>query len=133
MKHQSYDEFKDDLKKLAGGEIKSPIRQGEEPEFTIEEYFDGKYRDKFEGETEDYVQEEWTPETYDGHLKYVNCGVQKIRKMLETETDKEEIRLLNIAMEFCRKMQPGIQAEAGEPYRGEKKSVKRVNNLRELL
>lgn len=137
IKQQSFDDFKKDVIKDAGGKITSPVRQTESgldgDEFSWEEYFEGKHRDKYEGETEDYIQEEWKEPVYDGELKYVNLGVQKLKKLLLTETNEEEIRLMNVAIAYCYKLNPPSGFEMGEPYRGEKRIVKRVKSLKELL
>ena len=124
MKQTSFEDFR---KENVGKHVRHEL-PSEDPDFTLEDYFDGKHKDRFE-KTEEYVQEKTEIPTYNGEWKYVNCSIQKIKRLLETETATEEIKLLEFALS-CKKKGG---CTAGEPYRGEKRRVKRVESIKELL
>lgn len=75
----------------------------------------------------------WKPEEYDGELRYVNCGPQKIASLLETETDPVERAAILAARDWWGRNQPPSIGDAGEPYRGEQREDIRVSSIRDLV
>ena len=127
MKKQTVDEFKEDLKKQAGGEIKHPERLGDDENFKIEEY-DGK---QFDHEVEAYENPDNTPPEYNEEFRYVNLGPAKVRELMATEQDPKELKALEITRQYwAMKSKGGI--EMGEPYRGEEREAVKVDKMADL-
>ena len=127
MKKQSVEEFKEDLKKQAGGEIKSSEHVGNGDDFDIEAYDGGQ----FDHEVEPYENPDNTPPEYNEEFRAVNLGPAKVRELLKTETDPEEIKALELAQQFWAMKSPG-GVEMGEPYRGEEREAIRVEKMSDL-
>ena len=66
-------------------------------------------------------------------FRYVNLGPTKISAMLQTETDEEERKALEIARRFWIMKAPSGPVEAGEPYRGEAAEARHIGNLSEAV
>jgi len=132
LKQQSFNEFKEDLKKEAGNDINPPVRIEEPPDFTWAEYFN-EINKTFEGTTQlEYENKPYQQPEYKQEFKYVNLGPAKIKEQIKIEVNPEEKQKLFIALEFWKLKSPG-RIEMGEPYRGEKRNVNRINKLSELV
>ena len=68
---------------------------------------------------------------YHGEFRYVNMGPQKVRAMLETETNQGEIEALELAERFWAIKSPRMSSD-GEPYRGEPKEAIQAESMAAL-
>lgn len=71
---------------------------------------------------------------YNGEFRYVNCSPMKLRRLMASEDDPDELVAMEFAMSFHRSKgntrQPGT--EAGYVHRGDPRPDQRVRDIREL-
>lgn len=92
-------------------------------------------RDDFECEYELENDNEPLPSReYHGALKYVNKPPQELKRLLQTEKDPEELKLLAFALRAWETtLSPSKRMTGGEPIRSMPRKVNKINNLRELV
>jgi hypothetical protein len=79
------------------------------------------------------VGQDWKPVEYHDEFRYVNIGVAKIRELIKSETDPEELKVLNSSLKMLLAIQPISLLGVGEPYRGEPRPNIIVNSLSECI
>jgi hypothetical protein len=88
---------------------------------------------EIEGEFVPENQEPNQPDQeYRGEFRFVNLGPQKLRRLLANASieDREAVAL---ALQAWNRLQPSAIAEAGEPYRGEKREAIVATSMRDLV
>ena len=99
----------------------------------LQSLFPGRDVSEIEGEFVPENQEPNQPDQeYRGEFRFVNMGPQKLRQML-AKASTENREAINLALQAWGKLQPTAFAEAGEPYRGEKRVAVVATSMRDLV
>jgi len=99
----------------------------------LQSFFPNQDVSSIEGEFVPENQELNQPDQeYHGEFRFVNLGPQKLRQLLAA-APKEDLAAIRLALQAWNRMQPASFAEAGEPYRGEKREAVVVKSMRELV